>query len=167
MDPGAGAAAPARQQSILFLNRRGSATMMICRQCGYVFHVDTARSHGLSCHGPRPGMPPLRVRPGLTRTTCPPANAIGCAPRLGTQQVENWSTRPSLGAVHAHESDTTRRRGAHDEFLRPSARHRRRLIGTQMIAKGLDMPSVTLVVISADCSLSLPDSARRSAPSRC
>ena len=150
-----------QQQSILFLNRRGYSTMLICRQCGYVFQcrhcsvamVFHATDRSLVCH-----------HCGFSRAepdNCPACKRDWVRPRgFGTQQVEELvhKTFPQARVMRM-DLDTTRRRGAHDEILSSFRQGNIDiLIGTQMIAKGLDMPGVTLVgVISADCSLSLPD----------
>jgi primosomal protein N' (replication factor Y) len=151
----------AGQQAILFLNRRGSASFVMCRDCGHVmacgrcelpltYHSTTSN---LVCHhcNRREPMP----------KTCPACG--GARIRyfgLGTQRVEEVAQEmfPSARTLR-WDRDATRHRSAYDELLGHFIRGRADvLIGTQMIAKGLDLPRVTLVgVISADTSLYLPD----------
>jgi primosomal protein N' (replication factor Y) len=151
----------ANQQAILFLNRRGSSTYVFCRDCGWVsrcprcetsltFHQAHER---LMCH-----------YCGYTRkspTSCP--HCGGERVRhfgAGTQriQAELETTYPDVRTLR-WDWDVTRTKGAHDIILSHFANHRADvLIGTQMIAKGLDLPLVTLVgVVSADTGLNLPE----------
>lgn len=155
------AATEAGEGAILFLNRRGFATFVLCRQCGYVVrcpNCDVAMAHhmelgGLCCHYCGHAVPLPR--------TCPK-----CGSRYirgfgaGTERVEEELRRlfPHLRSLRM-DVDTTRRKGSHAAILESFARGEADvLIGTQMIAKGLDIERVTLVgVISADTSLNLPD----------
>jgi primosomal protein N' (replication factor Y) len=149
------------QQAILFLNRRGASTYVFCRDCGESLtcpRCDTPLVHHtareqLQCHhcGYRRGVP----------ETCP---ACG-SPRVrhfgaGTQRVESEVQRllPQARTLR-WDWDVTRSPGAHDVILSHFANHRADvLVGTQMIAKSLDLPLVTLVgVVSADTGLHLPD----------
>ena len=156
------AAVLARQeQAILFLNRRGSASYVFCRECGYVMRCprcDTqltwhADSTALICHtcGYQRGLP----------DKCP-----ACSSRsirrfgMGTESLEAHVNEAFPNArVLRWDADTTRYRGAHDIILDHFVQHRADiLIGTQMVAKSLDLPLVTLVgVVLADLSLNLPD----------
>lgn len=149
------------EQAILFLNRRGTASSVVCRECGYVArcpHCDVSMTYhaperALICHycGKREPSP----------TTCP--NCWSASIRyfgLGTERVETAVKRQFPGArVLRWDRDTARTRQAHEELLRAFAERRADvLVGTQMIAKGLDLPGVTLVgVVSADVALFLPD----------
>lgn len=149
------------QQAILFLNRRGTATYVFCRDCGWV----------LKC--PRCEMPLTYHRPRVQlvchycgRAEPQPEQCPRCSSRrvrffgLGTEGVEQEVLKQFPGArVLRWDRDTTGERGAHDIFLQRFVQgHADVLVGTQMIAKGLDLPLVTLVgVISADVSLGLPD----------
>jgi primosomal protein N' (replication factor Y) len=151
----------ANQQAILFLNRRGSSTYVFCRDCGWVSrcpHCETSLTYHLAqerlmCH-----------HCGYTRkspTSCP--NCEGQRVRhfgAGTQriQAELEKTYPDVRTLR-WDWDVTRAKGAHDIILSHFAAHRADvLIGTQMIAKGLDLPLVTLVgVVSADTGLNLPE----------
>jgi primosomal protein N' (replication factor Y) len=151
----------ARDQVILFLNRRGFAPVLICPTCGatvkchrcdisLTWHVRRGR---MICHY----CCEEQHRPELC-TSCDHGrfHELGC----GTERVEVAIKSLYPNAVVARmDADTMASRGAHERVL---AAFRRRdidvLIGTQMIAKGLDFPDVTLVgVISADTGLFLPD----------
>jgi len=149
-----------REQVILFLNRRGYANFVMCRQCGLVmkcplcdisltYHLDGK----LHCHY-------------CNYSTKQPAKCNNCGSNqirhfgVGTQQVEVETRRLFPKArVLRMDSDTTTRRGSHEAIIN-SLRDGSTdiLIGTQMIAKGFDVPGVTLVgVINADTSLHMPD----------
>lgn len=149
------------EQAILFLNRRGYATSVICRECGYVarcrqcdvsltFH---AGEDALICHY-------------CGRRETPPRQCPLCWSAsiryfgLGAERVETTLKRMFPSArVLRWDRDTARTRQAHEDLLRAFAERRADLlVGTQMIAKGLDLPAVTLVgVVSADVALTLPD----------
>ncbi len=149
------------EQAILFLNRRGTATFVLCRDCGYVPrcpNCDTPLTyHGpdaqLACHHCNHRVP----QPGR----CPQ-----CRSRriryfgLGTEQVERAVHRrwPDVRTLR-WDQDTARNYAAHAAILDLfSSGLAHVLVGTQMIAKGLDLPLVTVVgVISADTALNLPD----------
>jgi primosomal protein N' (replication factor Y) (superfamily II helicase) len=149
------------EQAILFLNRRGAASSVICRECGYVarctrcdvsltFH---ASDRALLCHycGRREPAP----------QTCPVCWSASIRYfGLGTERVESAVKRQFPQArVLRWDRDTARTRRAHEDLLHAFAGRRADvLVGTQMIAKGLDLPAVTLVgVVSADVALFLPD----------
>lgn len=151
----------AGEQAILFLNRRGANTFVMCRDCGDVAtcpHCDVPLVYhfgetGLRCHHCN------RVQ--TTPTECP-----RCASRRikyfgsGTEQIEQLVREISPRArVIRWDADTTGGRGSHESILQRFAAHEADvLVGTQMIAKGLDLPLVTLVgVIAADVGLHLPD----------
>ncbi len=151
----------AGQQVILFLNRRGSSTFILCRDCGHVLtckQCDVPYSYhevedDLVCH--RCG------RRALVPRICPQCwskriRFLG----TGTQKVEDEVRRVFPAArVLRWDRDVTGGKGAHEEILEKFASHQADvLVGTQMIAKGLDLPLVTLVgVVSADVTLHLPD----------
>jgi primosomal protein N' (replication factor Y) len=149
------------EQVILFLNRRGTATHVLCRDCGYVPHCprcDTPLTYHRSrarlvCHHCNHRQPqPDR---------CPQCGSVRIRYfGLGTEQVEK--------AVHQRwpdvrtlrwDRDTARHHTAHAAILHLfSTGLAHVLVGTQMIAKGLDLPLVTVVgVVSADTALNLPD----------
>ena len=149
------------EQAILFLNRRGSATYVFCRDCGYVVRCPrddkplTYHQHQnrLLCHtcGYERQMP----------TTCPACGGnqirqLG----TGTEKVEQMVREQFPNARTLRwDAETTRKKGAHELILNHfTNRQADILIGTQMLAKGLDLPLVTLVgVILAEVGLNLPD----------
>jgi primosomal protein N' (replication factor Y) len=149
------------EQAILFLNRRGMAGHVQCRDCGYVpacsacfialtYHRQYDRMVCHSC-GRRTRMPPACRECGSPRL-----RLVGA----GVEKVEAEAVRAFPGArLLRWDRDVTRGRHAHDEILaRFLAREADILVGTQMIAKGLDMPGVTVVgVMNADIGLHLPD----------
>ncbi len=150
-----------KQQIILFLNRRGYSTFISCRECGYVekcpnCDVSLIYHHTkgvLMCH-----------YCGYTKNLskiCPDCkgNKIKYF-GTGTQKVEKIIGKEFPEArILRMDIDTTKRKGAHDRILNLFKSGKADiLIGTQMIAKGLDFPNVTLVgIITADTSLNLPD----------
>ena len=149
------------RQAILFLNRRGSATYVFCRNCGYslrcprcdlplTYHTNESK---LMCHtcGYQRNLP---IR-------CPVCNSTQIKQYgMGTEKVEQTLKElfPSANLLR-WDHETTREKGSHDLILAHFIRHNADiLIGTQMLAKGLDLPLVTLVgVILADVGLNLPD----------
>ena len=149
------------QQTILFLNRRGYSTSMLCQQCGHVcrcpncslsltLHRAEAR---LACH--------LCGYQGKPPTRCPECRDPGIQQAgIGTQRVEETVRKFFPTARIARmDADTMGRKGSYREVLgKFRARQIDILIGTQMIAKGLDFPNVTLVgIINADIGLHAPD----------
>lgn len=150
-----------REQVVLMLNRRGYSSFIMCRDCGFVpecpncdisltLHMDTKT---LNCHycGYTTGIP----------HTCP--NCQSKKIRYygsGTQKVEEeLSELLPEARILRMDVDTTKKKGAHERILSSfGAGEADILLGTQMIAKGLDFPNVTLVgVINADTALNLPD----------
>jgi primosomal protein N' (replication factor Y) len=151
----------AGQQAILFLNRRGSATYVFCRECG------------ASVRCPRCDLP-LSAHAGGSQLIChhcgyqrlPPKRCPQCGSTAirqygtGTEKVEAEVNALFPGARTLRwDAETTRQKGAHEIILAHFAGHRADvLVGTQMLAKGLDLPLVTLVgVVLADVGLNLPD----------
>jgi primosomal protein N' (replication factor Y) len=149
------------EQAILFLNRRGAATFVLCRDCGHVIHCPRCETP-LTYHGSRASLVCHHCnyhqsQPG----TCPQCGGdriryFG----LGTERVEQevqqrWPEARTL----RWDRDTARNHAAHAAILHLfSTGLAHVLVGTQMIAKGLDLPLVTVVgVISADTMLNLPD----------
>ncbi len=149
------------QQTILFLNRRGFSTAMLCQQCGHVCRCPNC-SLSLTLH---------RAENRLACHLCghhasPPARCPECGDPgiqhsgIGTQRVEETVRKLYPSArVARMDADTMTRRGSYEEVLgKFRARQIDILIGTQMIAKGLDFPNVTLVgIINADIGLHSPD----------
>ena len=149
------------EQVILFLNRRGGATFVQCRNCGFVLRCrrcDVTLTHHfaedvLVCHQCNYRMPvPQSCPQCLSRRI----KFLG----IGTQKLEQETSYifPQARLLR-WDSDVTRGKHSHEEILSKFRAHNADiLIGTQMIAKGLDLPLVTLVgVVSADTSLNLPD----------
>jgi primosomal protein N' (replication factor Y) len=148
------------EQILLFLNRRGYATIVVCRECGLVLkcpRCDISLTYHLD----------NRLRCHYCNHTIPaPGRCPGCSSRYishfgtGTQKVEEEAKRlfERAGIVRM-DSDTTTRKGSHERILKFFREGKADiLIGTQMIAKGLDLPKVTLVgVINADTTLHMPD----------
>ena len=151
----------AQEQVILFLNRRGTASFVQCRDCGFVPQCKRC-SVALTYHEPEPAL----VCHYCHRRASLPATCAECQSNrirmigLGTERVEQEVQRAFPGARTVRwDRDVTRGRDAHDAILARFLAHEADvLIGTQMVAKGLDLPLVTLVgVISADIALHLPD----------
>ncbi|MDG3002539.1 replication restart helicase PriA [Paludisphaera mucosa] len=148
-------------QVILLLNRRGYNTFVICPKCGDVVkcrHCDVAATFHkgrrlLICHmcDAERACPPA----------CPSCNAaVLHYGGIGTERLEREVLMEfPFHAARRMDSDTMRRHGSHEEALAAfKAGDVRILLGTQMIAKGLDFPNVTLVgVVDADVALHLPD----------
>ncbi|MCC9160977.1 primosomal protein N' [Enterococcus faecalis] len=149
------------EQSVLLLNRRGYSSFVMCRDCGYVLpcpncdisltlHMD---SKTMKCHycGHEERIPYRCPNCGQDKIRC-----YG----TGTQKVEEeLQTLLPDSRILRMDVDTTRRKGAHEKILRTFGEGQADiLLGTQMIAKGLDFPNVTLVgVLNADTALNLPD----------
>ncbi|RLL45269.1 primosomal protein N' [Oceanobacillus piezotolerans] len=149
------------QQIVLLLNRRGYSTFVMCRDCGHVKecpHCDIAltyhkNTNRLKCH--------YCSYEEMVPVECPECNSdliryFG----TGTQRVEESLTELIPQArVLRMDVDTTRKKGSHERILREFSNHKADiLLGTQMIAKGLDFGNVTLVgVLTADSMLHLPD----------
>ncbi|EJE4061552.1 TPA: primosomal protein N' [Enterococcus faecalis] len=149
------------EQSVLLLNRRGYSSFVMCRDCGYVLpcpncdisltlHMD---SKTMKCHycGHEEQIPYRCPNCGQDKI-----RYYG----TGTQKVEEeLQTLLPDSRILRMDVDTTRRKGAHEKILRTFGEGQADiLLGTQMIAKGLDFPNVTLVgVLNADTALNLPD----------
>lgn len=151
----------AGKQAILFINRRGYAASVVCRKCGNVIkcgHCDVSMTYHsvdntLRCHycGAQQRLP----------DRCPACGSPYIKPLgTGTQKVEEELNRrfPGAGVIRM-DLDTTAKRNAHFELIdRFRSGEAQILLGTQMIAKGLDFPKVTLVgAVMADMTLHFPD----------
>ncbi len=149
-----------KEQSILFLNRRGYAGFVSCRACGHVMkcpHCDVSLSEHmggkLACHYCG------YERPGVKN--CPECGSkyiLGF--RAGTQQIEEAVHKEFPGAkVLRMDADSTRTKDSYEEILNAFANGEADiLLGTQMIVKGHDFPNVTLVgILAADLSLHIND----------
>ncbi len=149
------------EQIVLLLNRRGYSNFILCRECGFVdecpycdisltYHKS---SHRLKCH--------YCLYEKALPNRCPACQSeaihfFG----TGTERVQEalYKELPGIRVLRM-DVDTTRRKGAHERILRKfEAKEADILLGTQMIAKGLDFKNVTLVgVLAADTMLHLPD----------
>jgi len=148
------------EQVILLMNRRGYANFVICRECGYVFKCPNCDisltyheySNSLKCHycGHEEKKPNTCIRCGSNEL-----NFMGS----GTQKIEKYlSEYFPTAKVYRMDNDTTRKKHSHEIILNKFQNQGDILIGTQMIAKGLDFPRVTLVgIIQADSNLFVPD----------
>lgn len=150
-----------KEQVIFFLNRRGQATFVQCRDCGLVLRCrrcDISLTYHraeecLTCHQCNYRMPIPEFCPQCWSRRI---KFLG----IGTQKVEEEAARAfPKASILRWDRDVTRGRYSHEKILKRFVAHEADiLIGTQMIAKGLDLPLVTLVgIISADTSLHLPD----------
>jgi len=152
------------QQAILFLNRRGNATYVFCRDCGYTLrcpHCDLP----LTLHGTENQVQSLICHTcGYRRQTaarCPRCRSARFRQYgMGTEKVENELLKlfPEVQSLR-WDASTAHGKDAHEMILSHFANHHADvLVGTQMLAKGLDLPLVTLVgVVLADVGLNLPD----------
>lgn len=150
---------------ILFLNRRGSASHVQCRNCGYSRRCSRCDSN-MTYHRAENGVPAALICHYCSRrirytNACPECHEHRVAPSgTGTQAVVDEVERlyPRAGTIR-WDRDVARTARAHEEILSRFLNGAERvLVGTQMVAKGLDIPSVELVgVISADTALSIPD----------
>ncbi len=157
----------AQQQAILFLNRRGLASFVLCRDCGSTLECPRC-AVSLAVHG-------IEGQPDTYNTLrCHYCGHVDLVPRncptcfstrirdfgVGTQRVvEEVQTLYPGARVLRWDRDVTGRKGSHEALLDQFLHHKADiLVGTQMVAKGLDLPLVTLVgVITADTALNLPD----------
>lgn len=151
------------EQTILFLNRRGYHSVLLCQECQHSVkcaHCDVPMTfhlgdNCLSCH-----LCHYQLSP-------PPTECPGCHAKrplkfrgAGTEQIERalHAIFPAIRTLRM-DADTTRHKGSHQKLLREFGTGKADvLIGTQMIAKGLHFPEVTLVgVLNSDASLNIPD----------
>ena len=150
-----------KEQAILFINRRGFFTFVMCRECGYTIECPKC-SVSLTYHT---GERKLRCsRCGYQSQApviCPRCRSSSIKYfGVGTQRIEKEVAEAFPAArILRYDRDTVSKRGSHEAFFSTFAQGKADvLIGTQMVTKGLDAASVTLVgVVSADTSLKLPD----------
>jgi primosomal protein N' (replication factor Y) (superfamily II helicase) len=150
-----------KQQAVLFLNKRGHSSFVMCRDCGYVVNCPNC-DISLTYH--RAGAQMKCHYCGFEAVV--PRVCPECASEYiryfgtGTQKVEEelGKVLPEARVIRM-DVDTTGRKGAHERLLKDFQEGKADiLLGTQMIAKGLDFPNITLVgVLSADTMLHLPD----------
>lgn len=149
------------EQTVLLLNRRGYATFVMCRSCGYTVqcpHCEITMTYHRTSRHSRCHYCGYTERAAERCPSCDSEHIRHFG--AGTQRVEEELAKlfPGIRTIRM-DVDTTSQKGAHETLL--SAFRERKadvLLGTQMVAKGLDFPYVTLVgVISADTMLRLPD----------
>ena len=149
------------QQAILFLNRRGQTTYVFCRHCGHSLRCPND-DQPLTWHGNQQGL--LCHLCGYSRKM--PTKCQNCGSNqirqlgLGTQKLEEMvKSRFPEARLLRWDADTTKNKDDHELILSHFSAHRADiLIGTQMLAKGLDLPLVTLVgIVLAEVGLNLPD----------
>ncbi|OGC22822.1 primosomal protein N' [candidate division WOR-1 bacterium RIFOXYB2_FULL_42_35] len=150
-----------KQQAILFINRRGYFTFIMCQKCGFTVECPQCaisltyhtKEQKLRCHRCDYSTTPPRV--------CPQCNASAITYfGTGTQRIENEVATLIPGVrILRYDRDAVSKRGSHEVIFRTFAEGAADiLIGTQMVTKGLDVANVTLVgVVSADTNLRLPD----------
>lgn len=149
-----------QQQIIILLNRRGYTTIVTCQNCGYTdkcprcdipltYHLKTKRMHCHYCNYETNKL-----------YTCPNCKSTNIYERgMGTEKLEQELLNEFNARIVRMDIDTTQNKNSYEKIIRDFENHKYDiLVGTQMIAKGLDFPSVTLVgVINADATLRIPD----------
>ena len=150
-----------KEQVMILLNRRGFSTIVTCKNCGHAFkcpHCEITltyhkTSNNLRCHYCGYTL--------LNPKLCPECHEEALISYgLGTEKLEEeLNNRYPEARIVRMDADTTTRKGSHEQIIRQiEAGEVDIIVGTQMIAKGLDFPKVTLVgVINADDSLNMPD----------
>ena len=150
-----------KEQVILLLNRRGYSSFVTCKNCGYTFKCPNCditltyhkSSNTLRCHYCGHGEKVFDTCPSCKEKAL---NNLG----VGTQKIEEELNKLFTNSkVLRMDFDTTSKKGMHEKMIESFRNHEYDvLLGTQMVAKGLDFPNVTLVgVINADTSLNIPD----------
>lgn len=150
-----------KEQIILLLNRRGYTTINSCKNCGYTHKCPACEipltyhktTHKMQCH--------YCGYQANVLTTCPECNEENMQQYgMGTEKLEQYlkETFPETNILRM-DNDTTTKKGSHEQMINDFLEEKYQvLIGTQMIAKGLNFPKVTLVgVISGDATLNIPD----------
>lgn len=148
------------EQTIILLNRRGYATNVTCHDCSYVVKCKYCdipltyhkSSNTLRCHYCGYALPLVKTCP-----VCKSKNIDYFG--LGTQRLEEELNHMFKARIVRMDVDTTSKKGAHEKIIKDFLEQKYDiLLGTQMIAKGLDFPNVTLVgVINGDATLNMPD----------
>lgn len=149
-----------KEQIIILLNRRGYSSMLTCKDCGEVIKCPNCdisltyhkTSNTLRCHYCGYGT--------KVKDTCPSCYGKSLTMYgLGTEKLEEELVKKFNARVVRMDLDTTTSKKAHSKIIKDFLEQKYDiLVGTQMIAKGLDFPNVTLVgVINADASLNIPD----------
>ncbi len=149
-----------KEQVILLINRRGHSNFVICRNCGYVYTCKNCdisltyheHSHSLKCHYCGHDEPVPKI---CNKCGSEDLRYMG----TGTQKIEYELSGifPNARVIRM-DNDTTRKKNSHEKLLHKFENNGDILLGTQMIAKGLDFPKVTLVgILQADNNLYVPD----------
>ena len=148
------------EQIIILLNRRGFSTVITCKECGFTHKCPNCdipltyhKSSGMmKCHYCNYTVPKLYTCPICKSKNI---NSLG----MGTEKLEELIKQEFKAKVIRMDVDTTKRKGAHEAIIKSFANGDYDiLLGTQMIAKGLDFPNVTLAcVINGDSTLNIPD----------
>ena len=150
-----------KEQTMLFLNRRGFTTIITCKNCGYTYKCPNCEitltyhktSNNLRCH--------YCGYTKLNNEICPSCKETALSYYgLGTEKLEEEiKERYKEARIVRMDADTTTKKGSHEKIISMIENEEVDIIlGTQMISKGLDFPKVTLVgVINADESLNIPD----------
>ncbi|TBL78333.1 primosomal protein N' [Paenibacillus thalictri] len=150
-----------KEQIVLLLNRRGYSTFVMCRTCGYVAscpHCDISLTYHQQAHSVRCHYCGYAEREPVVCPSCQSEHIRHFG--TGTQRVEEELSKlfPGIRVIRM-DMDTTTEKGSHEKWLNMfKNRQADVLLGTQMVAKGLDFPYVTLVgALAADSVLNLPD----------
>ena len=149
-----------KEQIMLLLNRRGYTTVTICKNCGYVHKCPACdipytyhkKNNSYICHYCGSITSPL--------FKCPKCQSTNIDFKgMGTEKLEQYLTDLFKVPVLRMDADTTSKKGSHDRIIKEFKNQNYSiLLGTQMIAKGLDFPNVTLVgVLNGDAILNIPD----------
>lgn len=150
-----------KEQVILLLNRRGYSTIVTCKECGHIEKCPNCdipliyhkKEKQLKCH--------YCNYAKYIITTCPECHSTEIGNMgMGTEKLEEETQKLfPIARIIRMDVDTTQKKGAHEKIIQAFKEEKYDiLIGTQMIAKGLDFPKVTLVgVMNADASLNVPD----------
>ncbi len=148
------------EQIILLLNRRGYSSMLTCRDCGNVLkcpNCDISLTYHKTSNTNRCHYCNYSIKNVHKCPVCGSDNMKDYG--LGTEKLEEELNKRFKARIIRMDMDTTSRKGMHEKIIEDFGNHKYDiLLGTQMIAKGLDFPLVTLVgVINADSSLNIPD----------
>lgn len=153
------------EQAILFINRRGHDSFILCRSCGEAVKCPLC-SVSLTPHGGKAGRAGQLICHFCNHRTVQPEVCPKCGSRAiksfgaGTEKIEAEARKTFPGArVVRMDADTTVRKGEHRRILEAFASQEFNvLVGTQMIGKGLDLPLVTVIgIVAAESSLHIPD----------
>lgn len=148
------------EQIILLLNRRGYSSMLTCRDCGSVLkcpNCDISLTYHKTSNTNRCHYCNYSIKNVGTCPKCGSSNIKDFG--MGTEKLEEELNKMFKARVIRMDMDTTSKKGMHEKIIEDFGNYKYDiLLGTQMIAKGLDFPKVTLVgVINADSSLNVPD----------